>query len=121
MLDRLVQRTECDIAVVEGGQSFYFRHLESRMTTPSAVCQAHERFGRILLAHTRRLGQAVAEPVIHRGHAGGVGVVEVRQLNPGGLSGKHRQAVPAHMPGQVHEDVDPVVADQLGQRRVGEI
>ena len=60
----------------------------------------------------------VGDAVIHGRQSGRARVGQVRRLHRRGFAGEHEQAIAAGVHGQVHEDVDVVLANQIGQRYV---
>ena len=65
------------------------------------------------------VGKGVGEPVVHRGHAGRVGVAEVGNLDRGEALRKKGDAVEASVAGEVEKDVGSIVAQKGGNGVVG--
>ena len=56
----------------------------------------------------------VSQTVMHGRHARRVLIAQVRNLNGGRLAGEGKQSVVGDVSGEIHQDVDAVVAYQIG-------
>src|SRR5580704_14443267 len=112
-LARAVKATKCDVSPlqVRGGRD---RGIGAWMITADGARQPVHSFGeQVLGSWTRHLG--IAQKIIHGRHAGGAYHAYPGNLHWSGLT-RERQVSPAGgMPGQVHQNVDPIGADALRQ------
>ena len=72
------------------------------------------------LGQARGIGMDVGQVVIHGRQAGGPEVAQVGCLDRCRPTGERQQPVPARVTGEVHEDIDAILADGLGGLDVGE-
>src|SRR6185437_5125536 len=69
----------------------------------------------------RRISRAVRDAVVHRRQAGRIRESEIRDLHGCGTPREYRQTVAVRVPGEVHENIDAVGLDLLGERIVREL
>jgi hypothetical protein len=62
----------------------------------------------------------VGEAIIDGGQAGGGAVGQPAELDGSGFAGEGEEGVTVHVHGEIDEDVDLVVADEIGELCVGE-
>ena len=75
--------------------------------------KTHGLLGVERLIRARRIEVRIAEPVVDRSKSRASRVAGESHLHRGGLPRKDGETVAGHVQGQIHEDVDPVVADEL--------
>ena len=56
----------------------------------------------------------IGQPIVHGVHARGVAIAQIGDLDRCGLPGKDKKAVARRVTGQIHEDINPVRADEIG-------
>ena len=83
--------------------------------------KAAQRLGMKVLRLSRGVEIAVGYAIVHRGEAGRIQVAEPCNLYGRGLQGEHRQSIPLRVPGQIDEDIDPALANRLGERLVAHV
>ena len=91
-----------------------------RIVAPEAVGQANRLLAVDRFIHARRIEVRIAQAVVDRAQSRAAGIARERHLHRGGLAGEDQQAVVGRVQRQVHQDVDPVLADLLGHLLVGE-
>jgi hypothetical protein len=69
----------------------------------------------------RRIGHGVGNAEVHRCKAGRRRVPQISDLHGRGAAREHRQPAGRRVPREVDEDVDPIGADQLDHRIVGQL
>ncbi len=120
-LRKIVEAAEGNRAGCERGQR---THLGARLVGPIAEVgsrQAHQLFGREPVGFARRIGVGVGDAQIHCAQSGRIGIAEVGRLDRRRLHCHGEQAVARGMAGKVHEDVDPIVPDAVGELRVRKV
>lgn len=90
------------------------------LVAQEATRQPIKLLGVELLGLTERIGPGIGQPIVHGPKAGGVRIAEIGDLNRGRLAGENTQPVRSRMPGQIHQDVDLVVADHVADVDVGQ-
>ena len=53
----------------------------------------------------------IGQAIVHHRHARGIAIAEIADLDWRGFPGKDQQAMMPRMPGEIHQDVNPVLAD----------
>ncbi len=84
-----------------------------RLVAAENFRQAPELLHVVLLGHAGRLGIRICNPVIHCLHARGGRVSKPCDLDRGGLARENHQAIAAGMARNIHQDIDPVLFDQV--------
>ena len=80
----------------------------------TAIGEADGFFGVEGALETGWIGEAVAHALVHGGKAGGAHAAKAGDLDGRRFSGEEEEVVIAHVHGEIHEDVDLVAADEVG-------
>lgn len=76
------------------------------------------RIKRIALAF--RIEKRIGQSIIHRAQPGRARISGECRLNRRRFSGKNEQTIPRRMQGQIHQDVNSVASDHLGDKLIGD-
>ncbi len=105
---QIVERAECRMTAFQHRQWPDLRRGIKGVAEKSPG-QTDQGLPRILVRVALRVGHRVGEAVIHRTHPGGIRISEPCHLHGRRLLGKDQEAVVCGMPGNVYEDVNPVL------------
>ncbi len=115
-----VERGEGDVAVDEGGERGDGRGEFWWAVAGEGAREAVECFGVEVVGHAGGIDEGIGEAEVDGGKAGGAEVAEGGELERCGFPGEEGEAVVGGVTGEVDEDVDAVLADQVGSLRVSE-
>ena len=65
-----------------------------------------------MLRLARRVHVLIGQPVVHRAHSGRVEIPDHVHLDGSGLAGEKAQPVSGRVTAEVHQDVDPIGANE---------
>ena len=95
-----------------GGQGCDRDFVIKRIITPERVCQSDGFLCIALVRHSWRIQIRIRKTTIHRRPSGLTGISQPANLHGSGFTGKDQQSVSGHRHGQIHKNVNLVIANQ---------
>ncbi len=68
-----------------------------------------------MFGYADRIGVAIAQSIVHAGKSGGAEVAQPGELCRRRLARKHPESISGRMPGEIHQDIDPVLLDRVSE------
>ena len=94
--------------------------FDGGMVAPGGAVEAEVGFNAVGFGHAGGIGEDVGDAPVDGGQAGGDGIAEVGGLDGSGFVSEEAEAVAGGVTGEVDEDVDGILLDELGGFFVGE-
>ena len=101
------------------GQRAGVRRRLLRPIAAETAGQAHQFFT-VVHRFSGRIGYRVGQAILDGFEARGIGIAQISGLDRGRFVGEDAQAVVRGLAGQIHEDVDAILANLLGRLDVVE-
>ena len=96
------------------------RRRTERPEAPLRIRQTQQALAMPGIGRHRRIGYRIGNAIVHGREAGRGGVSQIADLHGRGTARENRQPVGCRVSREIDEDVDPIGADQLDQRIVGQ-
>ena len=102
----VLKRAKRDAAAEPRRESRYRKVGDRRLVTQKTSRRTNELFGVKALAVSRRIGDRIGQPVVHRREPRGVRIAEPTDLDRSGLMGEDEEPASATVTTKIHQHVD---------------